>query len=114
MRCNTPDAATPPELHRRVHYLPRSESGLETLSVIKPSVPATLKLGRPPLYYIPPRSTSPSASPVANLDYTIGAFSIGTFLSLILYGICALQLYRYVRLYPTENVFIKALVMVVM
>ncbi|KAH9847842.1 hypothetical protein C2E23DRAFT_740885 [Lenzites betulinus] len=50
------------------------------------------------------------ASLQSALTYTYGAFSIGTFISLIFYGMCILQAYRYLRLYPTDNVFIKSLV----
>ncbi|KAH9902434.1 hypothetical protein C8Q73DRAFT_785113 [Cubamyces lactineus] len=48
------------------------------------------------------------------LDSTIGALLLGTFVSLILYGANCLQLYRYIRLYPTDHVSLKILVFLVM
>ncbi|KAI0631798.1 hypothetical protein C8Q77DRAFT_1128890 [Trametes polyzona] len=45
-----------------------------------------------------------------SLDNTFGAFLIGTFLSLILYGICVHQAYRYFRLYQRDGAVIKTVV----
>ncbi|KAI0353653.1 hypothetical protein OH77DRAFT_1522224 [Trametes cingulata] len=50
----------------------------------------------------------------SQLDNTYGAFLLGTFVSLILYGVSVLQLYRYARLYPRDNAYIKLLVAAVM
>ncbi|KAI0648802.1 hypothetical protein C8Q79DRAFT_1007388 [Trametes meyenii] len=60
-------------------------------------------------------TTSLSGAEVAEaasaLPGTIGAFTVGTFVSLVLYGISILQFYRYLRTHPDDNVNIKALVL---
>ncbi|KAI0353769.1 hypothetical protein OH77DRAFT_1522309 [Trametes cingulata] len=67
---------------------------------------------------------SPGANPAANataplppgsvfegsLDDTYGAYLLGTFMSLILFGISIHQCYRYCRLYPTDTLYIRSLV----
>ncbi|KAI9056766.1 hypothetical protein FKP32DRAFT_1681934 [Trametes sanguinea] len=45
-----------------------------------------------------------------SLDGTVGAYALGTFVSLILYGICTHQFYRYMRQFPTDHWMIKGLV----
>ncbi|KAI0648719.1 hypothetical protein C8Q79DRAFT_946666 [Trametes meyenii] len=47
------------------------------------------------------------------LNDTIGAFILGTFASLVLYGVFILQVFRYTRLYPNDEIAIKALVLFV-
>ncbi|KAI0763310.1 hypothetical protein BD413DRAFT_211553 [Trametes elegans] len=63
-----------------------------------------------------PNATDPTgmAPNPMTLDGTIGAFLLGTFVSLILYGVMGLQMYRYSQLYPMDNPSIKALVIAVM
>ncbi|KAI0358342.1 hypothetical protein OH77DRAFT_1421675 [Trametes cingulata] len=66
----------------------------------------------------PVSSTSPSepnALMVAPLDNTYGAYLLGTFLSLTLFGLSLHQLYRYIRVYwSTDPASIRSLVAVVM
>ncbi|KAH9850487.1 hypothetical protein C2E23DRAFT_313309 [Lenzites betulinus] len=47
---------------------------------------------------------------VPSLDSTIGAFLIGTFLGLILYGITVHQVHRYFRVYAQDRKLLKGLV----
>ncbi|KAJ3013986.1 hypothetical protein NUW54_g1424 [Trametes sanguinea] len=44
-----------------------------------------------------------------SLDSTVGAYVLGTFVSLILYGVCTHQFYRYMRQFPTDHWMIKGL-----
>ncbi|OSC99588.1 hypothetical protein PYCCODRAFT_1438154 [Trametes coccinea BRFM310] len=50
----------------------------------------------------------------ATLDNTIGYMLIGTFVSLVLYGVSVLQVYRYIQLYPKDSIIIKTIVFIVM
>ncbi|KAI0749962.1 hypothetical protein C8Q80DRAFT_657032 [Daedaleopsis nitida] len=45
-----------------------------------------------------------------SLDSTFGAYLVGTFIGLVLYGFSVHQAYRYVRLFPTDAPFIRFLV----
>ncbi|KAI0667896.1 hypothetical protein C8Q78DRAFT_1147327, partial [Trametes maxima] len=47
---------------------------------------------------------------ISALPGIIGAFAVGTFASLVLYGISILQFYRYLRTHPDDNIHIKVLV----
>ncbi|KAI0363657.1 hypothetical protein BV20DRAFT_96836 [Pilatotrama ljubarskyi] len=49
-----------------------------------------------------------------SLDDTYGAYLLGTFMSLILYGVSIHQCYRYRRLYPTDTLYIRSLVGILM
>ncbi|KAJ3005336.1 hypothetical protein NUW54_g4382 [Trametes sanguinea] len=49
-----------------------------------------------------------------SMDTTVGAFALGTFVSLMLYGICVHQFYSYVRHFPSDDWIIKGLVVGVM
>ncbi|KAI0372886.1 hypothetical protein BV20DRAFT_1050315 [Pilatotrama ljubarskyi] len=51
---------------------------------------------------------------VPALDNTLGAMLLGAQLSLILYGFGLHQFYRYLRLYPSDIFFLKAIVWAVM
>ncbi|OJT11707.1 hypothetical protein TRAPUB_11769 [Trametes pubescens] len=44
------------------------------------------------------------------LDNTFGAFLLGTFLGLVLYGVTIHQTYRYFRLYHDDGILVKAFV----
>ncbi|KAI0763302.1 hypothetical protein BD413DRAFT_616421 [Trametes elegans] len=48
------------------------------------------------------------------LDYTVGAWFIATFIGITLYGITLQQSFRYYRLYPDDDVVLKALVVVIL
>ncbi|RDX44738.1 hypothetical protein OH76DRAFT_1047861 [Lentinus brumalis] len=48
------------------------------------------------------------------LDKTLGAYLVGTFAGAVLYGLSIHQLYRYCRLFPSDTLFIRILVAVVM
>ncbi|KAI0633132.1 hypothetical protein C8Q77DRAFT_1121897 [Trametes polyzona] len=50
-----------------------------------------------------PPPVLPQLPPVPTLDSTFGAILIGTFLSLILYGVSFHQLYRYLKLYSRRD-----------
>ncbi|KAI0352125.1 hypothetical protein OH77DRAFT_1592355 [Trametes cingulata] len=65
---------------------------------------------------LPSTTAGPGAGFVhlPSLDNTMGAYMLGTFIGLILYGVCLMQLYRYVRLYPTDTLYIRTLVILVM
>ncbi|KAI0654618.1 hypothetical protein C8Q70DRAFT_1058213 [Cubamyces menziesii] len=54
------------------------------------------------------------ALPLPSLSGTVGTYALGTFVSLILYGVSCLQLYRYGRLYPSDSVYLKVLVVTLM
>ncbi|KAL1949915.1 hypothetical protein VTO73DRAFT_8796 [Trametes versicolor] len=49
-----------------------------------------------------------------SLDTTYGAYLLGTFVSLPMYGLSMHQLFRYVRLYPKDTTYIRILVATVM
>ncbi|KAI9060764.1 hypothetical protein FKP32DRAFT_1595086 [Trametes sanguinea] len=55
-----------------------------------------------------------SASGGVTLGNTIGYMLIGTFVSLVLYGVGVLQVYRYIQLYPKDSAIIKTIVFLVM
>ncbi|TBU23424.1 hypothetical protein BD311DRAFT_810745 [Dichomitus squalens] len=57
---------------------------------------------------------NPLLALAGSLPRAFGADLIGTFLGLILYGLAAHQLYRYCRLFPTDALFIRTLVALVM
>ncbi|KAI0667895.1 hypothetical protein C8Q78DRAFT_1050664 [Trametes maxima] len=61
-------------------------------------------------------TTTPQTSQLLDelLSRTIGVFILGTFASLILYGICIIQFYGYVRMYRVDATSIKLLVYAVM
>ncbi|KAI8969362.1 hypothetical protein BD414DRAFT_280056 [Trametes punicea] len=61
-------------------------------------------------------ATTPEATGMASpsLDSTIGALALGTFISLILYGVSVHQLYQYLRQFPSEKWTIKSVVIGVM
>ncbi|KAH9902442.1 hypothetical protein C8Q73DRAFT_785120 [Cubamyces lactineus] len=60
---------------------------------------------------VPTQSALVEELPVLpSLTGTVGTYTIGTFVSLILYGVSCLQFYRYRRLYPADHAFLKALV----
>ncbi|EIW53042.1 uncharacterized protein TRAVEDRAFT_53459 [Trametes versicolor FP-101664 SS1] len=44
------------------------------------------------------------------LDNTFGAFLLGTFLGLVLYGVTIHQAYRYIRLYHNDGILVKVFV----
>ncbi|KAI0759592.1 hypothetical protein BD413DRAFT_596465 [Trametes elegans] len=48
------------------------------------------------------------------LDNTYGAGLIGTALALMLFGLTVHQVYRYFRLYPTDSVYMKTYVVVLL
>ncbi|KAJ8453631.1 hypothetical protein ONZ51_g13491 [Trametes cubensis] len=53
-------------------------------------------------------STTPSSAP----DDTLGAILVGTFISLVIYGITLHQAYEYFRRYPQDTLLLKVLVRV--
>ncbi|KAI0667856.1 hypothetical protein C8Q78DRAFT_1050114 [Trametes maxima] len=57
---------------------------------------------------------SPQIPAVPALDNLYGAYLLGTFISLILYGVVLVQLYRYIRLHSADTMFMKSLVATVM
>ncbi|EIW57988.1 uncharacterized protein TRAVEDRAFT_29858 [Trametes versicolor FP-101664 SS1] len=61
---------------------------------------------------LPPLSSSLGSG--LALDTTLGAYLIGTFCSLPLYGLSVHQLYRYCRLFPKDTTYIRILVAIVM
>ncbi|KAH9848451.1 hypothetical protein C2E23DRAFT_844084 [Lenzites betulinus] len=61
-----------------------------------------------------PSSADELAEAYTTLELTYGAYLIGTFLSLMLYGISLHQFYRYIRLYPTDAPFIRTVLFIVM
>ncbi|KAI0656506.1 hypothetical protein C8Q70DRAFT_1056727 [Cubamyces menziesii] len=62
----------------------------------------------------PLRYDEPEAFALPSLSGTIGIYTIGTFASLILYGISCHQFYRYGRLHSKDNAYLKALVIILM
>ncbi|KAI0788183.1 hypothetical protein C8Q74DRAFT_1256335 [Fomes fomentarius] len=54
------------------------------------------------------------AERLPSLDSTFGALLIGSFVSVVLYGAGMHQVYRYFRLYTTDTIFIRTIVIVVM
>ncbi|KAL1949739.1 hypothetical protein VTO73DRAFT_8620 [Trametes versicolor] len=48
------------------------------------------------------------------LENTFGAYLLGTCLSIVLYGVSLHQFFRYVRMYPSDTIFIRTLVIAVM
>ncbi|KAJ8481489.1 hypothetical protein ONZ51_g5961 [Trametes cubensis] len=59
----------------------------------------------------PLRYDEPEAFALPSLSGTIGIYTIGTFASLILYGISCHQFYRYGRLHSKDNAYLKALLL---
>ncbi|KAI0648803.1 hypothetical protein C8Q79DRAFT_1007389 [Trametes meyenii] len=53
------------------------------------------------------------SSPPESLDSLYGAFLLGTFVSLVLYGVLVVQLYRYWRIHSGDTKFIQGLVAIV-
>ncbi|KAI1792178.1 hypothetical protein LXA43DRAFT_364882 [Ganoderma leucocontextum] len=49
-------------------------------------------------------------SPLSHIDDTYGALLLGTFFSLVLYGLILHQAYRYIRLHPRDYTYIQVLV----
>ncbi|EIW57958.1 uncharacterized protein TRAVEDRAFT_48982 [Trametes versicolor FP-101664 SS1] len=62
-------------------------------------------------------ATTSQINPLSSLpspDSTYGAYLLGTNVSLILYGISLFQLYRYLRLYRTDALYIRVIIFAVM
>ncbi|EIW57959.1 uncharacterized protein TRAVEDRAFT_48983 [Trametes versicolor FP-101664 SS1] len=70
--------------------------------------------GNSPVLDIPSPFAAEIASAERSVEQAIGAYLLGTFFSLPLYGVGLYQLYRYCRLYTKDTTYIRVIVATVM